>query len=243
MTRYQVCQSRNGAVPSVTFIGRASRFPPRRAARRRVGRARLARGMAVERGDGPERHAVDRTEAEDAAVPALVAGRAVRPAVLLRRDVGELLLRDQVRAAGRVAAGVRVEERDRPAPRLGVLPEVPLERQRDGAFVARWRAVGRAPLDRHARRGRAPFEVAEEPGAQQVRAIGGVPDEPGHRGRSASSRHRYAAASAPLARYGRCTFSFGEWMRSSGSPTPRKTTGASSTSARSASGPLPPSRV
>lgn len=63
------------------------------------------------------------------------------------------------------------------------------------------------------------------------------------RSAAGSSRHRYAAASAPRYSSGSTTRSPGAWIRSSGVPTPRNTTGAPSDEANSASGPLPPSRV
>ena len=44
----------------------------------------------------------------------------------------------------------------------------------------------------------------------------------------ASSRHRCAAASAPRCSIGSSTRSFGEWIRSVGSPAPRKSSGAPS---------------
>src|SRR5262249_27750946 len=59
----------------------------------------------------------------------------------------------------------------------------------------------------------------------------------------ASSCHRYATASAPLSSMPISTFSLGAWMWSEFRPAAMKTSGASRISARSASGPLPPSLV
>src|SRR5215469_16985303 len=58
-----------------------------------------------------------------------------------------------------------------------------------------------------------------------------------------SSSQRYAAVSAPRSSRERSTYSLGAWMRSASRPTATKTNGAPRMSARSASGPLPPSLV